>query len=810
MNNNKTIYQMAGWAILLCLLPISSAKAQQAQCGSTEPIYVFGDEVPSSQRDSIRNGINSGAQYVCSKTGVGVEGFTIYAYADLDKLISTYAQVLQLPIDTARSHWQTSTAIAGNNTIFFYTPRLFSDPPTGVTKICAHEYFHVVQNKLTNGNLIGKPDSEVPLGGPRWLIEGSAEYEGALAADAAGVNSFALAKEQYRASASTSTVPLSSMEVLAGLNAASYPLGLMACDFLAPDPQPRFSSIQSLVSFWDAIGKGKTWQQAFQMVFGESITDFYVQFEQYRSTSFPPPQTLPFAISLDSIYPSVAAIGSDYPLEAFPYIFRVTGFALNSLTPNQLGMALKRPLGIDWGLTRLGPDLIVLYFRPTVPSGIYTAALDLPDGRHTETNFTHSAASGANPVPNILTLIPNQRRAGDAGFILTVTGSNFVPGVKAQWNGADKPTRMRNNSTLELTLSGPDIATAGIATVIVFNPAPGGGTSNSLPFTITNATISGTVNYGTSATPKLVPGVTLTAIGAPSVTSVTNSTGAYTLTGLGGGPYTVTPSKTGDVTGISSLDASLVAQHAAGLITLTPNQQIAADASGNGSITAFDASLIAQTAAGIPNNGIAGTWKFAPINRSYSTLSGALTNQNFDAILVGDVSGNWTAAASLPSPAPASPIASAGVAATSAAVRVSLPRLGEAPSGRLTVPVMVGDLTGLGVTAFDFDLVYNPAVLQFQGVDADETLSYGMTIMVNKATPGRLRVVAFGSSALASSGTLLRLNFKVTGTVVNGLGLNWMRFQFNEGTPQATPASEHLRSKFQRTPRVLQPKGRGQ
>ena len=103
----------------------------------------------------------------------------------------------------------------------------------------------------------------------------------------------------------------------------------------------------------------------------------------------------------------------------------------------------------------------------------------------------------------------------------------------------------------------------------------------------------------------------------------------------------VAPSKTGDVNGITAFDASLAARFAANLITLTTNQQVAADASGNGSVSAFDASLIARTAANIPNAGIAGTWKFLPTSLTIPNLNSDQNNQNITAILVGDVSGNW-------------------------------------------------------------------------------------------------------------------------------------------------------------------------
>jgi hypothetical protein len=54
----------------------------------------------------------------------------------------------------------------------------------------------------------------------------------------------------------------------------------------------------------------------------------------------------------------------------------------------------------------------------------------------------------------------------------------------------------------------------------------------------------------------------------------------------------------------------------------------AGDASNNGSLSGLDAARIAQTAAGLPNNGIAGQWKFVPAQRSYATVPGALTGEN--------------------------------------------------------------------------------------------------------------------------------------------------------------------------------------
>ena len=307
---------------------------------------------------------------------------------------------------------------------------------------------------------------------------------------------------------------------------------------------------------------------------------------------------------------------------------------------------------------------------------------------------------------------------------------------------------------------------------------------------VAGGTISGTVNYGTSAAPKPVPGVVVTAAGAPPATSTTNSVGNYSLTGLGGGPYTATPTKTGDVNGISSLDAARVAQQVAGVLQppLTSNQQLAGDASNNGSVSSFDASLIAQTVAGIPNAGIAGTWKSVPSNRIYPSLSGNQTNQNFDAILVGDVTGNWLASSTS--------LASGTKAAlwqsnAAAAVTVSLPNTSAASGSSVSIPITVGDLTGLAVVAYDCTLTFDPNVLQLQSpaTDSAGTLSSGLTITPNVSSPGRLIISAFGANALAGAGTLLNLRFNVVGAPGSSTPLTWQTFTFNEGTPSASTAS---------------------
>src|SRR5439155_15863478 len=107
---------------------------------------------------------------------------------------------------------------------------------------------------------------------------------------------------------------------------------------------------------------------------------------------------------------------------------------------------------------------------------------------------------------------------------------------------------------------------------------------------------------------------------------------------------------------ITAFAASLADQFGANQISLTTNQQTAGDSSNNGSVTAFDASQIARYQLSIPVGGsIAGSWKFSPASFPIPNLMGNAPNQNGVAILVGDVSGNWTP--SVPSKLRATPTA---------------------------------------------------------------------------------------------------------------------------------------------------------
>jgi len=73
---------------------------------------------------------------------------------------------------------------------------------------------------------------------------------------------------------------------------------------------------------------------------------------------------------------------------------------------------------------------------------------------------------------------------GGQGFTVYVSGASFSANSVAQWNGTNRQTIYISSSSLSFPLTAADLANIGTANVTVFTPAPGGGSSAALAFTI--------------------------------------------------------------------------------------------------------------------------------------------------------------------------------------------------------------------------------------------------------------------------------------------------------------------------------------
>lgn len=89
----------------------------------------------------------------------------------------------------------------------------------------------------------------------------------------------------------------------------------------------------------------------------------------------------------------------------------------------------------------------------------------------------------AGVVPT-LTLLPSTGGHVGGGFTLGVHGAGFTRASVVRWNGVDLTTDYRSGRRLFATVPDALMRAAGVATVTVFSPGPGGGASSAIPFTI--------------------------------------------------------------------------------------------------------------------------------------------------------------------------------------------------------------------------------------------------------------------------------------------------------------------------------------
>ena len=92
-------------------------------------------------------------------------------------------------------------------------------------------------------------------------------------------------------------------------------------------------------------------------------------------------------------------------------------------------------------------------------------------------------------APVITNVNPGFVSAGSGSTTLTITGTNYPTGATAQWNGAGRSATLVNGTSMTMTLTPADVATAQVGQVTVTNPGASG---------VSNAVAIGVVAPGAS------------------------------------------------------------------------------------------------------------------------------------------------------------------------------------------------------------------------------------------------------------------------------------------------------------------------
>jgi hypothetical protein len=244
--------------------------------------------------------------------------------------------------------------------------------------------------------------------------------------------------------------------------------------------------------------------------------------------------------------------------------------------------------------------------------------------------------------------------------------------------------------------------------------------------------------------------------GTITATAQTNASGQYAFSGLSGGNWQVQPLKNGNAgSAIDILDAVAILQATVGTRTLSPQQHIACDVSGDNSVNIIDAVLIMQYTVGLISRfPVAQTcnsdWAFvpepapaanqqilAPLISTTTCRNGAIgfnplaaqaDNQNFSAVLFGDCTGNWQ---------PSGSGAAAALVAADTANGVRIGQYVQSSGGRFRVPVSVTTGSFRGLTA---EIRYDPT--QFTAFRVRPVRRAHSALMeANLQVPGLVKVV---------------------------------------------------------------------
>lgn len=184
--------------------------------------------------------------------------------------------------------------------------------------------------------------------------------------------------------------------------------------------------------------------------------------------------------TLGSVSPTSAAVGD----AGFTLTATGTGFVAGTV--------------VNWN----GAELTTKFVSPTQITGAVPASDLSAAGSSSITVLTPAPGGGSssavsfainNPTPAITSLSQFSTTVGSGPLTVSITGTRFVSSSVVEWNGSDRATTFASPTQLSASVLASDVSAQGNAQVAVKNPAPGGGTSSAVAFTIFAPVAQGTL-----------------------------------------------------------------------------------------------------------------------------------------------------------------------------------------------------------------------------------------------------------------------------------------------------------------------------
>ena len=246
----------------------------------------------------------------------------------------------------------------------------------------------------------------------------------------------------------------------------------------------------------------------------------------------------------------------------------------------------------------------------------------------------------------------------------------------------------------------------------------------------------GQIKYGDTAIP--VTNVTITITGDLSQTFQSGASNGYALAVADAASVNIAVSKQDDTSpsrGVSTADIVAIRRHILALSPFsTPYKLIAADANGSGTITTADITALRRLILGQTNSLPAGMWRIipatyafpipsqpynAPNYRSYYSVRGSYTGQDYIAIKIGDVENSWTNGVGTVTQQGFAPAGGPG-----AGVQLLVTSCYVRPGGEGQVAVKVGAPVA-SLAGVQFSLRWNPALFSLVGLTNVNLIGFG-------------------------------------------------------------------------------------
>jgi hypothetical protein len=311
------------------------------------------------------------------------------------------------------------------------------------------------------------------------------------------------------------------------------------------------------------------------------------------------------------------------------------------------------------------------------------------------------------------------------------------------------------------------------------NSSSTSGAFNISPAPPTAVSISGAIAYCSNPNHTPVSGVRLNLTGGMTSFVLSDSSGNYLFTSLpAGGSYTVSPTKTPltpAADNINTLDVIAMQRHFLRIGTpLSGCPLTAADVNGDTAVNSVDIIAVQRFVLGfLSGTANVGNYQFNPLSRVYSTVTNNQTNQNYDALIFGDVTAGFVhrgeSSSDLGS-GEADNRTTADRASTTVAVLALSEATTSAAGTQSIIPVNVSAINAeSGVVGFQGDLLFDERMVSFQDepvqkaglTDGDWNVS--ANVLPGSGPKRTLRISAFSNSLTPLSGSGTLFNLRVTG-----------------------------------------------